>query len=192
MTSIYKQEDKHYIYQSEKPFPKREEYENVIPKKLSGENYKLDIQDWFSSAKRIVVKEGEEKRFEMKIFDIIYFDNPHANVPAKMKEGVEIPSSCYKVEGKFSCSLNDCDCVLTGRHVNCDNYKIGHVAVFVDSVPHAKGKVTEDIEQIFAALKVKDLKSALEKIDMFTTYNEHDVKVIEQLRKEIKALKQNG
>lgn len=50
-------------------------------------------------------------------------------------------------------------------------------------------EVNSDLEHIFLALKVKNVEQALQKIEMFTTWNQQDVKVISQLRKEISDLK---
>lgn len=110
MTSIYKKEERDCIYQSEKPFPREEEFLMFDYPKL---DFECSVKKWFSSAKRIVVKEGEEIMFKD------YFFYNYSPEGFSLKEGVEIPSSCYKILGNFK-----------------------EVAVFVDSVPHAKGKVT--------------------------------------------------
>jgi hypothetical protein len=49
-----------------------------------------------------------------------------------------------------------------------------------------------ELEEILNALKVKTSKEALQKIEMFIEWNKQDVRVIEQLKKEIKSFKNVG
>lgn len=138
MTSIYKQEDKHYIYQSEKPFPRREEC-NEDEMYLESQLQK-STESWFKNAKRIVVKEGEEEKFLIFIYDSMGHKRlipPEALV--KIREGVEIPSSCYRVSKVY---------VEPSSSIHCNRGSDVDMAVFVDSVPHAKGKVTEWIKEM--------------------------------------------
>lgn len=46
-----------------------------------------------------------------------------------------------------------------------------------------------ELEEILKALKVDSVRGALQKIELFEVWNKHDVKIISELRKEIKLLK---
>lgn len=130
MTSIYRKEERDCIYQSEKPFPK-------LDTTYGGQHELLEIRisNWFSSAKRIVVKEGEEKRIEDYLFSREKVSDRPAFAIGLKEFGVEIPSSCYRVEEK--CEVAICSFMFKCQYEKtCEKQS---VAVFVDSVPHAKG-----------------------------------------------------
>jgi len=106
MTTLYKHtEGKPFVYRSDKPFPRKEEYVNPESAEWLQEKYrryyKADCDLWFTSVERIPVKEGEEEKFDDYIVlnakNIVF----EQGFEKSLSEGVEIDPSCYVIENDY-------------------------------------------------------------------------------------------
>lgn len=142
MTSIYRKEERECIYQSEKPFPKHEDFSNLYFCDQS-KAYDEAVESWFKNAKHIVVKEGEEEKFFThlmltSVYELARVGKSNGLTVEKiLSEGVDIDQSCYQIRSIFFEETKE------GKQY------LEEQAVFVDSVPKGLKFIDTELQKRF-------------------------------------------